>query len=65
MQLVHVTLDDLLAVASHAPADTSRVMADLEGFVRDARAAWPEIAAAAPPVVRDRVTAHLAASSLR
>jgi serine/threonine-protein kinase HipA len=65
MQLVDVTLDDLLAVASLSPADTSQVMDDLEAFVRDARDAWPDIAAAAPPVVRDRVTAHLAASSLR
>lgn len=65
MQLVDVTLDDLLAVASLSPADTSRVMDDLEAFVREARHAWPDIAAAAPPVVRDRVTAHLAASSLR
>lgn len=65
MQLVDVTLDDLLAVASHSPADTSQVMDDLEAFVRDARAAWPDIAAAAPPVVRDCVTAHLAACSLR
>ncbi len=65
MQLVDVTLDDLLQVASHAPADTSQVMDDLETFVRDARDAWPDIAAAAPPVVRDRVTAHLTASSLR
>lgn len=63
-QLVDVTLDDLLVVASHSPADTSRVMDDLTEFVRDARAAWPEVAADAPPVVRDRVTAHLAASSL-
>ena len=65
MQLVDVTLDDLLAVASHSPADTSRVLDDLEAFIRDARDAWPDIAAAAPPVVRDRVTAHLAACSLR
>lgn len=67
MQLVDVTLDNLLEVASHpsSPPDTSRVMADLEAFVRDARAAWPEIGADAPPVVRDRVRAHLAASSLR
>lgn len=65
MQLVDVTLDDLLAVASHSPADTSQVMDELEAFIRDARDAWPDIAAATPPVVRDRVTAHLAASSLR
>jgi serine/threonine-protein kinase HipA len=65
MQLVDVTLDDLLAVASHSPADTSRVMDDLEAFVRAARAAWPEIGAAAPAVVRDRVTEHLAKSALR
>lgn len=64
-QLVDATLDDLLAVASHSSADTSRVMDDLEAFVRTARDAWPEIADAAPPVVRARVTAHLAASSLR
>lgn len=63
MQLVDVTLDDLLA--AHSPADTSRVMLDLEAFVRDARAAWPDVGAAAPPVVRDRVTDHLAACSLR
>ncbi|MFO7566988.1 MAG: HipA domain-containing protein [Enhygromyxa sp.] len=65
MQLVDVTLDNLLEVASHSPADTSQVMDDLEVFVRDARDAWPDIAAASPSVVRDRVTAHLAASSLR
>jgi serine/threonine-protein kinase HipA len=65
VQLVDVTLDNLLEVASHSPADTSQVMDDLEAFVRDARHAWPDIAAAAPAVVRDRVTAHLAASSLR
>jgi serine/threonine-protein kinase HipA len=65
MQLVDVTLDDLLAVASYAPADTSQVMDDLETFVHDVRNAWPNIASAVPLVVRDRVTAHLAASSLR
>jgi serine/threonine-protein kinase HipA len=65
IQLVDVTLEDLLAVAFDSGADTSQVMADLEAFVSDARDAWPDIAAAAPPVVRDRVTAHLAASSLR
>nr|WP_280524012.1 HipA domain-containing protein [Enhygromyxa salina] len=64
MQLVDVTLDDLLGVVSQSPADFSQVMDDLEAFVRDAREAWPAIAAAAPPVVRDRVTAHLAASAL-
>jgi serine/threonine-protein kinase HipA len=64
-RLVDVTLDDLLEVASHSPADTLQVMDDLEAFVRDARDAWPDIAAATPPVVRDRVTAHLAASPLR
>ena len=65
MQLVDVTLEDLLAVAFDSGADTSQVMDDLEAFVRDVRDAWPDIAAATPPVVRDRVTAHLAASSLR
>lgn len=65
MQLVDVTLEDLLAVAFDSGADTSQIMDDLEAFVRDARDAWPDIAAATPPVVRDRVTAHLAASSLR
>jgi serine/threonine-protein kinase HipA len=65
MQLVDVRLEDLLAVAFDSGADTSQVMDDLEAFVRDARNAWPDIAAAALPVVRDRVTAHLAASSLR
>jgi hypothetical protein len=40
-------------------------MDDLEAFVRDARDAWPDIAADAPAVMRDCVTAHLAASSLR
>ncbi|MCX4239367.1 type II toxin-antitoxin system HipA family toxin [Paraliomyxa miuraensis] len=65
MQLADVTLDNLLEVASLAPADTSRVMDDLEAFVRDARDAWPDIAAAAPPVVSNRVTKHLAMSSLR
>lgn len=63
-KLVDVTLDDLLAVASHTTADTSQVMDDLEIFVQSARAAWPDIAAAAPTIVRERVTAHLAASSL-
>jgi serine/threonine-protein kinase HipA len=65
MQLVDVTLEDLLAVAFDSGADTSQVMDDLAAFVRDARDVWPAIATAAPPVVRDRVTAHLAASSLR
>ena len=64
-QLVDVTLDDLLVTASYASADTARVMDDLSVFVRDARAAWPAIAAAAPRFVRDRVTAHLEACSLR
>jgi serine/threonine-protein kinase HipA len=65
MRLVDATLEDLLTVAFDSGADTSQVMDDLEAFVRDARDVWPDIAAAAPPVVRDRVTAHLAASSLR
>ncbi len=65
MQLGDVTLDDLLAVASHSPVDTSQVMDDLEAFVRDARDAWPDVAASAPVVVRERVSAHLAASALR
>lgn len=65
MQLVDVRLEELLAVASHSPADPSQVLDDLEAFVRGARDAWRDIAAAAPPVVRDRVTAHLAASALR
>lgn len=64
-QLVDITLDNLLEVASHAPADTSQVMDELEAFVRDARDVWPDIAATAPRVVRERVTAHLAACSLR
>ncbi len=58
-------LEPTLEVASLSPADTSQVLDELEAFVRDARDAWPEIATAAPAVVRDRVTAHLAASSLR
>lgn len=65
MRLVDVTLNELLGVASDSSADTSQVMDDLEAFVRDARDAWPDIAATTPPVVRDRVTAHLAASLLR
>jgi len=64
-QLAEVTLDDLLATASHSSADTSRVLEELETFIGAARDAWPDVAATAPPVVRDRVTAHLAASALR
>jgi serine/threonine-protein kinase HipA len=63
-QLAQVDLADLMVVASYAMDDAAWVMEDLEAFVREARGAWPEIAATAPQVVRDRVTAHLAASSL-
>lgn len=65
MQLVDVTLDNLLEVASLSPADTSQVLDDLEAFVRDVRDAWTELADRAPAVIRDRVTAHLAACRLR
>ena len=69
--LVDVTLDHLLALASDVAitsgvtVDTSLVNDDLEAFVHGARDAWPAIEAATPPMVRDRVTAHLDASSLR
>ncbi|NVB43070.1 HipA domain-containing protein [Pseudenhygromyxa sp. WMMC2535] len=65
MQLVDVSLDELLTVASLSPVDTSRVMDDLEAFIREVRGVWIDVAATAPAVVRDRVTAHLAASKLQ
>jgi serine/threonine-protein kinase HipA len=65
IELVHATLDNLLEVASHAPADTSQVMDDLQAFVGKARDVWPEVAAGAPTIVREGVTAHLNACSLR
>jgi serine/threonine-protein kinase HipA len=62
--LSKVTLDELLAVASYAPADTSKVLDDLEEFVRRARDTWPEIAANTPVTVRERLAEHLASCSL-
>jgi serine/threonine protein kinase HipA of HipAB toxin-antitoxin module len=63
--LVTVTMDDLLAAASYASADTSVVMDDLSEFSKNVRATWPAVAESAPEVVRERVAAHLRAASLR
>lgn len=60
-----VTIDDLLLAASYTSVDTSVLMDDLSELARTVRATWPAVAESAPEVVRERVTAHLQAASLR
>jgi serine/threonine-protein kinase HipA len=64
ISLVSVTIDDLLRAASYTSADTSAVMEDLSEFAQTVRATWAAVAESAAEVVRDRVTAHIRATSL-
>lgn len=63
--LADVTMDDLLVAASYSTANTSVIMDDIAELAHRARGTWPRVAARAPEVVRERVTAHLQAASLR
>lgn len=60
-----VTVDDLLAAASYAPANTAEVMDELLEFIRTVRETWRSVAERAPNVIRERVADHLRAASLR
>jgi serine/threonine-protein kinase HipA len=62
-ELADVSLDDLLGAASYSNANTADIMDDLVAFAEKVRDTWPEVDA--PPIVRERVTAHLSACALR
>ncbi|MBZ0120600.1 MAG: type II toxin-antitoxin system HipA family toxin [Sandaracinaceae bacterium] len=68
-RLAEVTDDDLLVVASSAASvadvDTARVLDDLHAFAVKVRASWREVEASAPEIVRNAVTAHLAAAAVK
>lgn len=65
-RLVEVTMDDVFGAASLTQGvATLDLLDELSEFVQKVHATWPVVGKSAPDVVRERVAAHLRATSLK